>query len=254
MGNSRRTRSLIIKGLIGLAILMGVALASFLVWALYIPSPMTEAMSALESTANVTASGEDLLIFAPVGREVTTGFIFYPGARVDHRAYAPAMRSIAEKGFLVVVPKMPLNMAMFAPNRAKEVQRSFPGVSTWVVGGHSMGGAFAAQFAASNQDTVKGLILCASYPPSSADLRNSSVKVLSIYGSSDGVATTDEVLAGRSLLPDDAKFAEIKGGNHAQFGWYGVQSGDLTAGITRDEQQSQTVALTVEFLKLIAKP
>ena len=249
MRSSRRTTNLVINGLIGLVIAVGLALASFLIWALYIPSPMPEAISALGTTANVTTNGEDLLVFAPVGREATTGFVFYPGARVDHRAYSPAMRLIAESGFLVVVPKMPLNMALFAPDRAREVQGIFPNISKWIVGGHSMGGAFAAQFAASNQDTVKGLVLWASYPPSSADLRSSSIKVVSIYGSSDGVATADEVLAGRGLLPADAKFIEIIGGNHAQFGWYGDQSGDLTAGITRDEQQERTVAITVEFLK-----
>jgi len=40
----------------------------------------------------------------------------------------------------------------------------------------------------------------------------------------------------------------IKGGNHAQFGWYGPQPGDGVATISREEQQAQIVEATVAFL------
>ena len=41
---------------------------------------------------------------------------------------------------------------------------------------------------------------------------------------------------------------EIEGGNHAQFGNYGPQKGDLPATISAEEQQAQTVIAIEEFL------
>ena len=41
---------------------------------------------------------------------------------------------------------------------------------------------------------------------------------------------------------------EIQGGNHAQFGNYGPQKGDLPATITAEEQQEQTALVIGEFL------
>ncbi|UWG96942.1 alpha/beta hydrolase [Dehalobacter sp. DCM] len=44
---------------------------------------------------------------------------------------------------------------------------------------------------------------------------------------------------------------EIKGGNHAQFGNYGLQKGDGIAQITADEQQSEAVRIIDAFIKEI---
>ena len=49
------------------------------------------------------------------------GLILYPGGLVDPQAYAPAARDIASAGFLVVIPPMPLDLAVFAPGKAGEV-------------------------------------------------------------------------------------------------------------------------------------
>ncbi len=191
----------------------------------------------------------DWLIFRPQNIELRPGLIFYPGARVDHRAYSPALRAIAESGYLVIVPRMPLNMALFAPERAADIEKAFPEVRGWVIAGHSMGGAFAAQYAARHPRSVKGLIMWAAYPPDSLSLVNSEISVLSIYGSSDAIATPVEVLNGRKSLPANAEFVEIVGGNHAQFGWYGNQSGDGQPSISRDEQQNKAVEITLNFLR-----
>ncbi len=223
----------------------------FLFWALYIPSPMDEALAATVSNKTITVTNSEWLVFRPQNAEVRLGMIFYPGARVDFRAYSPALRTVAERGYLVVVPPMPLNMALFSPERAAEVEMAFPEVKTWVIAGHSMGGAFAAQYAGRHPETVKGLILWAAYPPESTSLVNSEIAVLSIYGSSDAIATPDEVLNGRKLLPSNTEFIEIVGGNHAQFGWYGIQSGDGQPSISREEQQRKIVDLTIRFLDKI---
>jgi hypothetical protein len=51
------------------------------------------------------------------------------------------------------------------------------------------------------------------------------------------------------MLPPTAMYVEIAGGNHAQFGYYGDQSGDNPATITREVQQIQTLNATVELLQ-----
>ena len=63
------------------------------------------------------------------------------------------------------------------------------------------------------------------------------------------MTTIDEIKASAALLPSDATFVPIEGGNHAQFGWYGPQSGDNPASISHAEQQAQTVAATAALLE-----
>jgi len=59
--------------------------------------------------------------------------------------------------------------------------------------------------------------------------------------------------ASHILLPMDAQFVVIDGGNHGQFGDYGFQPGDKQASITRTDQQSQVVDTTVKFLSAMGK-
>jgi dienelactone hydrolase len=149
---------------------------------------------------------------------------------------------------------MPLNLAVFAPDRAAEVMAAFPQIGRWAVGGHSLGGAMAARFALQNPDAVQGLVLWAAYPASTDDLSGHPLAVASIYGTLDGLATEDKIAASRPLLPGNTLWVAIEGGNHAQFGWYGPQSGDGTATISREEQQRQIVAATLELLSRLAAP
>jgi hypothetical protein len=50
-------------------------------------------------------------------------------------------------------------------------------------------------------------------------------------------------------MPPDTRWAPIEGGNHAQFGWYGEQSGDNPATISREAQQAQVVDATLVVLE-----
>jgi hypothetical protein len=45
---------------------------------------------------------------------------------------------------------------------------------------------------------------------------------------------------------------EIAGANHAQFGYYGMQLGDSSATISREEQQRQTAVAILTFLEQLA--
>jgi hypothetical protein len=224
-------------------------LGGFALWASLPYQPMTEALQALESGSDVLVHEEPWLIFQPQADPSSTGLILYPGGRVDPRAYAPLARSIASQGYLTIIVPMPLNLAVFAPERASEIVEFFPEIETWAIGGHSLGGAMAANFASKQPGDIAGLLLLASYPASSDDLSSSPLKVISIYATLDGFASLEEINASQSNLPEDTIWVEIDGGNHSQFGWYGFQSGDNPATISREVQQEQVLSSTLDLLR-----
>lgn len=223
-------------------------LAGFVLWAETGPGPMPEALSALRSDTPVEVTTERWLSFRPASQAPTTGLVFYPGGRIDPRAYAPAARAIAAEGYLVVIVPMPLNLAVFASDRAVEVIEAFPEIHHWAIGGHSLGGAMAARFAHRHPSLVQGLVLWAAYPDASDDLSAQDLAVASIHATLDGLATQDKIAVSRSLLPPDTLWFTIEGGNHAQFGWYGLQAGDHPATISRETQQQQVIAATIQLL------
>ncbi len=230
------------------------AAGGFVAWALFVPAPMPEAIDALKSDAWVSVESGPWIVFTPAGHDPDTGFIFYPGGRVDARAYAPVARAIAAGGNRVVIAPMPLNLAVFAPDSARAVIAAYPQVKHWAVGGHSLGGAMAAAFAQQNPGAVQGLVLWAAYPAENNSLAASPLRVVSVYGTRDGLATPAKIEASRRLLPADTRFVAIEGGNHAQFGWYGPQDGDNAATISREAQKAQIVAATRQLLEALGKP
>jgi len=235
--------------LIALALILIVGFAGIALW-LQPLAATPDANQALVSSNSITVTTTDSLItFMPAAPKA--GFVFYPGAKVDPVAYAPEMRAIAEHGYATFIVKMPVNMAIFGVYRAADIISANPGIKRWAVGGHSLGGAMACQFVASRAD-ISGLILYASYPDPGTDLsKRDTLKVVSISGTRDGLATPDKINAAKRLLPPDATFIAIEGGNHAYFGSYGPQDGDNTATISHDEAFRQIVAGTVALLDKI---
>jgi hypothetical protein len=224
-------------------------LGGFSLWASLPYQPMPEAIQALQSNSTVIIQEEPWLIFNPQSDSSKIGLILYPGARVDPKAYAPLAREIASRGYLTIIVPMPLNLAVFAPGRALDVVESFPEIEAWAIGGHSLGGAMAANFARDNPDVVDGLLLLASYPASSDDLSSLALKVTSIYATLDGFTSLEEIEASQANLPDSTQWERIEGGNHSQFGWYGLQRGDNPALISREAQQEVVISSTMDLLQ-----
>jgi pimeloyl-ACP methyl ester carboxylesterase len=241
-----------LRGLpLALLLVLAVSLLGFVVWA-STPSgePMPQARAALEPGGGVEVATGRWLVFRPAGATPEAGFAFYPGARVPAAAYAPMARKLAAQGFLVVLMPVRLNLAILEPGEAGEVMRAFPEVRHWTVGGHSLGGVAAAGFAHDHPKAVEGLVLMASYPQDSDDLSGrEDLIAASIYGTRDGLASPREIRRSAELLPPDTRFVAIRGGNHAYFGWYGPQSGDNRATITRREEQARIVAATARVLR-----
>lgn len=240
-------RRVIIGLVIAVVALLVIGTVGFLVVTSNPSQPMPQALDALKSDSQVDVSTTPWFVFKPRTSDATTGFIFYPGGLVDPRAYAPLAREIAASGYLVVIVPMPFNLAFFDANRASEVIAKYPAIKRWAIGGHSLGGVAAAMFVQSHPNVVQGIAFWASYPPDR--MTDSRIAVLSISGTQDGLSTPTKIDASRELFPMTTRFVTIEGGNHAQFGWYGVQSGDGVATISREEQQKQIVGAMLDWLK-----
>ena len=192
------------------------------------------ALEVLAQNNNITVQ-DNLTVLSP-SYPTDTALIFYPGAKVEAEAYLPLLDQIRQTGVTCILVHMPFNMAIFDWDAAEDILPRFPEIQHWYMAGHSMGGAMASQFASEHPEQLDGLILLGAYiygdyPDDDA---------LTVYGSlnqsvEDHIDYTENIV-------------EIQGGNHAQFGNYGPQKGDLPATISAQEQQEQTVAAIEDFI------
>jgi dienelactone hydrolase len=210
-------------------------------------------LDALESDELVNVTQEDWLIFSPAQSTPTTGFIFYPGGRIDPRGYASLMRAIASEGYLVVVPEMPLNMAVFSPNTADQIIAENPDIDLWVIGGHSVGGTMAAQFTDKHPEVIDGLAIWASYPADYTNLSDLDIPVISIYGSREVRVNENSVAERKHLLPENTLYIRIEGGDHHQFGSYEINVEDHLATTSRVSQHEQIIQATLDILQMVSQ-
>ena len=153
----------------------------------------------------------------------------------------------------MVVPEMPLNIAAFRPNIADKIISAYPRISEWVISGHSVGGAMAAQYTSTHSDVIDGLVIWASYPPDKADLSSLRIPVVLIYGSRETRVTISSVADRQHLLPEDTIYVRIEGGDHHQFGAYEIDPENHLATISRDVQHTQIIDPTLDLLATISE-
>ena len=245
-------RALKIVGIVVAVIAVLLVAAILIVPPILTKGPMPEALPAMESSATVVVDDGRPITFTP-STSATSGVIIYPGAFVEPRSYAPAARALAEDGAFVAIVPMPFSLAILGGNRADGVVEANPGIATWTIAGHSLGGVMAAGYASDHQDTINGLVLWAAYPQDGVDLTAWNGDVASVFGTLDGLTTVQDVEDSKSRLPDDTAFVAIEGGNHAYFGWYGNQRGDDPATITREEQQQIVIDATADVVRRVAE-
>ncbi len=171
--------------------------------------------------------------------------IFYPGAKVEEKAYAPLLRKIAEEGTDVFLVSMPFRLAVFGVNKADSIRSAYD-YKEWYMAGHSMGGAMAAVYEAKHESEYDGVILLAAFATKKI---SDNDRLLSIYGSNDNVIDAGKYNENKKNWPKESTEYVIQGGNHAQFGDYGIQKGDGDAGISWDEQQRITLDYVKMFLE-----
>ena len=178
--------------------------------------------------------------------ESTTGLIFYPGGKVEYTAYEPLMYRLAAKGVFCILIEMPFNLAVLDADAADGIQAQYPQIEDWYMGGHSLGGAMAASYIGEHADSFQGLVLLGAY--STADLTQTELDVLSVFGSEDGIMDREKYEKYRVNLPSDLTEIEVEGACHAYFGMYGKQDGDGEATLTPEEQIGITADLIQDFV------
>lgn len=240
---------------ITLLLLVGLAIAGLFAMAEYRRAdPAPDALAALRSDGQVMVTDEHWLVYRPASGTPRTGVILYPGASCDVRGYAPVLREVAAQGHLVVNVHMPFDFSIFAPKRALEVIAAYPEVERWVLVGHSMGGAMAAQFVHDHPDAVQGLVMWDSYPPGTADLSARELPVWNIHRATPDGAAPESFEARRPLYPADSRWVAIAGGNHMNFGSFtgGAYVEQWEATISRADQQAQVLAATLDAVRTVA--
>ena len=214
-------------------------------------SASAQAIDALRNGNGVTVTTtNDDIIFMPQ-QPPSEGIIFYPGARVESAAYARYMRTFAEHGYAAFIVTMPLNVALLGENLASNVIAAHPSIKLWVIGGHSLGGVSASSFALHNA-AIKGLLLYASYPDEDLS-KLTRLRVTSISGTNDGLATPAKVDAAKPLLPANTVYVSVQGGVHAFFGDYGLQDGDGQPTTSREAAQKVIADASLALLDNIRK-
>lgn len=204
-----------------------------------------EIKSTYSQTLDFTEEGTTVVITPK--HQTDTALIFYPGGFVSRKAYLPLVAKIAEKaGITCFVMRMPSKLAVLNINAAEKCLKSHPEIKNWYISGHSLGGAMAGTYASNHSDKLKGIIFLAAY--STSDLTTSGLRILSIYGSDDGILGMEKYNNYKKNLPNTFEEYIIKGGNHCNFGNYGFQKGDNPAKITSDEQQEITSDLICSFI------
>ncbi|QFT88484.1 Alpha/beta hydrolase family protein [Bacillus sp. THAF10] len=219
-----------------------VAVACLILWAT--PYKLVNKES-LESNDKVSVSeNSGWITFYPKEDTDEAGVIFYPGGRVEAAAYAPIGMRVAEKGVPFIIAKMPLHLAVLSSNKADKIFKQFDD-REWVLAGHSLGGAMAARYVKKNPDKVAGLILMAAYPSEEDDLSDFKGEVLTLEGQLDGVIEKEYLTDAFERLPVQTNTIIIQGGNHSQFGDYGLQKGDNEAKVSKEEQWDRIAEMIV---------
>ena len=242
-GSEKKSRIRRSRWVIPVAIVAALA-AAFLIYVSDYYRADATAIAAMQpdETVRVTQTRYGWLFDGP---SEDAALIFYPGGKVEETAYAPLLHRLASKGMDACLVKMPFRLAIFNRGAAEEIMEQHP-YSEWYVGGHSLGGAMAAGWAADHADRLSGVILLAAYP--TGKLLDSLNEIL-LVGSEDRVINWDRIQDGRRFA--SMRYVEhvIEGGNHAQFGSYGEQKGDGAAVITAEEQMEEAARIIMETIR-----
>ena len=231
-----------------------VGIASFLAWAsLPMPPEPGPLAAARADTAITVTESADGVVLAPKHPN-GTGIVYLAGARVDPAAYADKLSGIADAGVTVVIARPILNFAIFEfrPLSTFEGLAAGSGVTRWYVGGHSLGGVRACQYAAdaeaspSTRGTIAGVIFFGSY--CAADLSHTALPVLTLSATRDGLSTPATIAAAAHLLPADAQLVKLPGADHAQFGDYGAQPGDNPATASDAQAKREITKAVLAFV------
>jgi hypothetical protein len=196
---------------------------------------------------------DNLLVFMPDASKVKAVIVFYPGGKVEFKAYSGLMYELADRGYLCLLPRMPENLAFLRVDAVDMIKQAYPSETDafssakWYLAGHSLGGVAASQYLYEHLEdsNFAGLILCASY--TTEDFSQKDLRLLSIYGSEDKVLNMDSYIENKKNWPEDNEEYVIQGGIHSFFGNYGIQADDGTPAITNEQQIREAADVIAKF-------
>lgn len=171
--------------------------------------------------------------------------LMFQGGLVDEIAYLPLAQSLAQVGYEVHVLDGWLNIPFFSRGKALDLAKT-GSLNAPLLIGHSLGGVVAAGLF-DQLSQVDGLVPLASYPSKNTDLSDDARQVISISASGDQVLNRKAWTRAKDRLPSQVVYLEIQGGNHSQFGQYGLQKGDSIATISANDQILQVVDLVKQY-------
>lgn len=202
--------------------------------------PTETALNVIKSESIKYTKTSKFHMFESTKDSSDVGYILYPGGFVSPLSYSAFCEEIVKNNHTCVIAIMPLNLAILGINRVEDIISNNPSIATWYVGGHSLGGPIISRFVAENKiESIKGIFYLASY--TDIDLSNSNLKCVSIIGSEDKVLDREVYEKSKSNFPNGCNEVIIQGGNHSQFGSYGLQKDDGGAGISGEEQMMKVI-------------
>lgn len=169
--------------------------------------------------------------------------LWVQGGAVERERYHWIGEHLASRGYVVLTPQFPNDLAIFGSNRAHEAlqrarnldQDGDPLLAGALspepagIAGHSLGGVVAAKQWARHPGDFEALILVASYPTGGDDVEDrGGTPVLSITGALDGSAALEDVEEGAQRF-QDGTLAIVDGMNHY----------DWTDDVTEAEQEKE---------------
>ena len=141
-GGTHRMKKGTRKFLFGIVSLLALlAVAFYFYTADYYRADETALAVYTTQAGSIRTQGNYTVFAPPPGAAGTAGLIFYPGGKVDEQAYAPLLSALAQNGVTCVLVKMPFHLAVLDINAANGATALAPGVQSWYIGGHSLGGA-----------------------------------------------------------------------------------------------------------------
>jgi pimeloyl-ACP methyl ester carboxylesterase len=232
----------------------------FVSWSLIAYRPSADAVAATVSGTDVSVEqdrGVWRFVSTTAAASSPPALIFFPGALVDPRAYAPLLRAVARAGFPAYLIELPRRGA-FGGHEDVEVETRLASVlarhsagTRLVLAGHSLGVVVVSRVASRSMPQLGGLALVGSSHPRDVDLSQLTVPVTKIVGTRDGIATPAQVMANGAKLPATTRWVWVDGGNHSQFGWYGFQPLDWPATIEASRQREIMVDAVIDVLRRV---
>lgn len=203
-------------------------------------------------TTRLAEADGRVLVVEPVDARPRVAFVLYPGALVRPQAYEWIGHALASHGVITLIPEFGADLAFTNANRAEVVAETLAPGLPLVVGGHSLGGAMAAQFAADHVDGVAGLVLLGAYPPDGVDLSDAAFGAVTLLAEHDQVLDAAAQASAVDRLPPAHSEVVVTGAVHSFFGRYGPQAGDGVPTVDRATAERHIVATLLRFTDALA--